>query len=38
MQSEDGISSKTRWQYTENFKAEAMRLVQESGQPVAHVA
>ncbi len=38
MQSEDRMSSKTRRQYTEDFKAEAVRLVQESGQPVAHVA
>jgi len=38
MQSQDRMSSKTRRQYTEDFKAEAMRLVQESGQPVAQVA
>ena len=38
MQSEDRMSSKTRWQYTEDLKAEAMRLVQESGQSVAQVA
>ncbi len=38
MQSEDRMNSKTRQQYTEDFKAEAVRLVQESGQPVAQVA
>ena len=38
MQSEDRMNSKTRRQYTEDFKAEAVRLVQETGQPVAQVA
>lgn len=32
------MSIKTRRQYTEDFKAEAVRLVRESGQPVAQVA
>ena len=38
MKLEDGMSIKTRRQYTEDFKAEAVRLVRESGQPVAQVA
>ena len=38
MQSADRMSRKTRRQSTEDFKAEAVRLVQESGQPVVQVA
>ena len=32
------MSSKTRRSYTEAFKEEAVRLVRESGHPVAQVA
>ncbi len=32
------MSTKTRRSYTETFKEEAVRLVRESGQPVAQVA
>jgi hypothetical protein len=35
MQSEDSMSTKTRRSYTEAFKEEAVRLVRESGHPVA---
>lgn len=38
MQSEDRMTTKTRRQYTEDFKAEAVRLVRETTRPVAHVA
>ena len=38
MQSEDRMSTKTRRSYTETFKEEAVRLVRESGHPVAQVA
>ena len=38
MKLEDGMSTKTRRQYTEEFKAEAVRLVRDSARPVAHVA
>ena len=38
MQSEDSMSTKTRRSYTEACKEEAVRLVRESGHPVAHVA
>jgi len=36
--SEDSMSTKTRRSYTETFKEEAVRLVQESRYPVAQVA
>ena len=32
------MSTKTRRQYTEEFKTEAVRLVQDSARPVAQVA
>lgn len=38
MQSEDRMTTKTRRQYTEDFKAEAVRLVRETTRPVAQVA
>ena len=38
MKSEDRMSTKPRRQYTEEFKAEAVRLVRDSVRPVAHVA
>jgi transposase len=38
MKSEDSMSTKTRRSYTETFKEEAVRLVQESGHPVTQVA
>ena len=38
MKLEDGMSTKTRRQYTEEFKAEAVRLVRDSARPVAQMA
>ena len=38
MKSEDSMNTKTRRQYTEEFKAEAVRLVRDSARPVAQVA
>lgn len=38
MKLEDCMSPKTRRQYTEEFKAEAVRLVRDSARPVAQVA
>ncbi|WHZ21192.1 MAG: hypothetical protein OJF47_000304 [Nitrospira sp.] len=38
MQSEDSMNTKPRRSYTEAFKEEAVRLVRESGHPVAQVA
>ena len=38
MKSEDSMSTKTRRQYTEEFKTEAVRLVRDSARPVAQVA
>ena len=38
MKSEDSMITKTRRSYTEAFKEEAVRLVRESGHPVAQVA
>jgi transposase len=38
MKSEDRMSTKTRRQYTEEFKTEAVRLVRDSARPVAQVA
>ena len=38
MKSEDSMSTKTRRRYTDEFKAEAVRLARDSTQPVAHVA
>ncbi len=32
------MSTKTRRQYTDEFKAEAVRLVRDSARPVTHVA
>jgi len=38
MKLEDCMSTKTRRQYTEEFKVEAVRLVRDSARPVAQVA
>ena len=38
MKSEDRMTTKTRRRYTEEFKAEAVRLARDSAQPVAQVA
>jgi len=38
MKLEDGMSTKTRRQYTEECKAEAVRLVRDAARPVAQVA
>jgi transposase len=38
MKLEDCMSTKTRRQYTEECKAEAVRLVRDSARPVAQVA
>jgi transposase len=38
MKSEDRMSTKTRRQYAEEFKTEAVRLVRDSARPVAQVA
>jgi len=38
MKSEDSMTTDTRRSYTETFKEEAVRLVRESGHPVAQVA
>ncbi len=38
MKSEDRMTTKTRRQYTDEFTAEAVRLVRDSARPVAHVA
>ena len=38
MKSEDRMTTKTRRRYTDDFKAEAVRLVRDSAQPVAQVA
>jgi transposase len=38
MKLEDSMSTKTRRQYTEEFKAEAVGLVRDSARPVTHVA
>jgi transposase len=38
MKLEDGMSPKIRRQYTEEFKAEAVRLVRDLARPVAQVA
>lgn len=38
MQSEDRMLTKTRRRYTEEFKAEAVRLIRDSARPVAQVA
>jgi len=38
MKSEDSMTTKTRRHYTDEFKAEAVRLVRDSARPVAHVA
>ena len=38
MRSEDSMIIKTRRSYTEAYKEEAVRLVRESGHPVAQVA
>jgi transposase len=37
MKSEGSMTTTTRRRYTEEFKAEAVRLVRDSAQPVAHV-
>jgi transposase len=38
MKSEDSMITKARRRYTDAFKAEAVRLVRDSAQPVAQVA
>jgi transposase len=38
MKWEGSMSTKSRRQYTEEFKAEAVRLVRDSARPVAQVA
>ncbi len=38
MKLEEGMTTKTRRQYTNEFKAEAVRLVRDSARPVAEVA
>ncbi len=38
MKLEEGMTPKTRRQYTDEFKAEAVRLVRDSARPVAQVA
>lgn len=38
MKSEDSMTTKTRRQYTEEFKEEAVRLIRDSARPVAQVA
>ncbi len=38
MKSEDNMTTRTRQPYTKNLKAEAVRLVRDSAQPVAQVA
>ena len=38
MRSEEGMTTKTRRQYTDEFKAEAVRLVRDSARPVTHAA
>jgi transposase len=38
MKSEGSMTTKTRRQYAEEFKAEAVRLVRDSARPVAQVA
>jgi hypothetical protein len=38
MKSEERITTKTRRRYTEDFKAEAVRLVRDSARSVAKVA
>ena len=38
MKLEGSMSTKTRRQYTEQFKTEAVRLVRDSARPVAQVA
>ena len=38
MKSEEGMTTKTRRQYTDEFKAEAVRLVRDSARPVTQVA
>lgn len=38
MKSEEEMTTKTRRRYTDEFKAEAVRLVRDSARPVAQVA
>ena len=38
MKSEGRMTTKTRRRYTDEFKAEAVRLIRDSAQPVAQVA
>ena len=38
MKSEESMTTKTRRQYTDEFKAEAVRLVRDSARPVTQVA
>lgn len=38
MKSEEDMATRTRRRYTDEFKAEAVRLVRDSARPVAQVA
>ncbi len=38
MKLEEGMTTKTRRRYTDEFKAEAVRLVRDAARPVAEVA
>ena len=38
MKWEGSMTTQTRQRYTEEFKAEAVRLIRDSARPVAHVA
>lgn len=38
MKSEGSMTTTTRRRYTDEFKAEAVRLIRDSAQPVTHVA
>ena len=38
MKSEERMTTKTRRRFTDEFKAEAVRLVRDSARPVAQVA
>ncbi|MBX3333549.1 MAG: transposase [Nitrospira sp.] len=38
MKLKNSLSLKTRQQYSEEFRAEATRLVRDAAQPVVHVA
>ena len=38
MKAEEGMATKTRRQYTDEFKAESVRMVRDSARPVTQVA